>query len=308
MRYRALIELARASARDRRVREARREILDGPIVRSLLKGREDAGAPRHPYSKWGGAHWRLTSLMDLDAPSDLPGIPEAIEPVLAWLTGKAHRRNVPIIRGLARRCASIEGNALAVAVHFGLATDPRSKVMAEGLVAWQWPDGGWNCDRREEARHSSFHETHPALRGLAAYARTTGDAAASEAADRAAEFILRHRVCFSERTGEPLSPATLKLHYPPYWRYDFFAGLRVLTESGHIRDSRAADALDLLEQKRQPDDRWVIEAVHFRRPGRSGPTPEVIDWGLRQASEPVTLAAMRVLRAAGRQDGGRAAS
>jgi len=300
VRYRALVELAGASARDRRVAEARRGIADGPIVRTLLNGRQDAGAPRHPYAKWGGAHWRLTSLMDLGAPTDLAGVGEALEPVLSWLTSRAHIRNVPIIRGLARRCASIEGNALAVAVHFGLARDPRSKVMAAGLIAWQWPDGGWNCDRREEAHHSSVHETHPALRGLAAYARALDDSPASEAADRAAEFILRHRVCFSERTGEPLSPKVTQLHHPPYWRYDFFAGLRVLVESGHIRDPRAEDVLDLLEKKRQPDGRWAIEAVHYRKPGSRGPTPEIVEWGLGQPSEPVTLAAMAVLRAAGR--------
>jgi len=302
VRYRALVELAGASAKDGRAVDARRRILDGPIVRTLLTGPADAvGSRRHPYSKWGGAHWRLVSLMDLGVPPEnVPGVPEQIEPVFGWLTGRAHRRNVPVIRGLARRCASIEGNALAVAVHFGLAGDPRSKLMADGLVAWQWPDGGWNCDRREEAHHASFHETHPAMRGLAAFGRATGDASATAAANRAAEFILRHRVCFRERTGDPLSAQAVKLHYPPYWHYDFFAGLRVLTESGHVQDPRATDALDLLEKKRQPDGRWAIEAVHFRKPGSKGPTPEVIDWGLGQPSEPVTLAALQVLRAAGR--------
>ncbi len=301
MRYRALVELAGASADDALVVETRRRIADGPIVRTLLAGRDDAAGPRrHPYVKWTGVHWRLTSLMDLGTQTDLPGAREAMEPTLFWLTSRAHVRNVPIIRGRARRCASIEGNALAVAVHFGLADDTRSKVMADGLVSWQWPDGGWNCDRREEARHSSFHETFPALRGLAAYARATGDAPASEASDRAAEFILRHRVCFSERTGAPLSPMVMKLHYPPYWHYDFFAGLRVLAESGPIGDPRATEALDLLEEKRGEDGRWVIEAVHFGRPGSKDRTPEIVDWGVGQPSEPVTLAAMQVLRAAGR--------
>ncbi len=77
VRYRALVELAGASARDQRVVEARRGIADGPIVRTLLNGRPDAGGPRHPYAKWG-------ALMDLGTPADLPGAREALAPVLPW--------------------------------------------------------------------------------------------------------------------------------------------------------------------------------------------------------------------------------
>jgi hypothetical protein len=142
----------------------------------------------------------------------------------------------------------------------------------------------------------------PAFRGLAAFARQTGDREAREASDRAAEFLLRHRVCFTERTGRPLSDQALRIHYPPYWHYDFFGGLRVLAESGHVADPRAADALDLLESKRRDEGRWASEAVHFRAPGSAGSGVEVVDWG-RGPSEPVTLGALLVLRAAGRLRG-----
>lgn len=305
IRYRALVDLLDAPADDPRVADARRRIAQGPIVKALLAGRSsDGGFGRHPYSKWTGAHWRLVSLSDLGVPADLPGLRQAIEPVFDWLTGRGHRARLPIIASLVRRCASQEGNALFVAVHLGLADDPRSRLLAESLVEWQWPDGGWNCDRRAEASHSSFHEMLPAFRGLAAYARESGDRDATAAADRAAEFLLRHRVCFRERTGQPLSDQAVRIHYPPYWHYDFFAGLRVLAESGHIADRRASEALELLESKRREDGTWATEAVHFRRPGSAGSNVEVVDWG-RGPSEPLTLAALRVLRLAGRLETGR---
>jgi hypothetical protein len=63
-------------------------------------------------------------------------------------------------------------------------------------MAWQWPDGGWNCDKRPQARASSFHETLLPLRGLSLYATTGGDVAARAAVsrDRAAELLLSRRL------------------------------------------------------------------------------------------------------------------
>src|SRR5437870_3216486 len=135
IRYRALVDLLAVSDGDPEVIEARRRIPEGAIVRALLSGQQsDGGFGPHPYAKWAGGHWRLVSLMDLGAPADLPGARKAIEPVFRWLMGRAHRSNVPTIAGRARRCASQEGNALAVAVHFGLEEDARTRLLAESLV------------------------------------------------------------------------------------------------------------------------------------------------------------------------------
>jgi hypothetical protein len=305
IRHRALVDLAGAPADDPRVMAARKAIADGPIVRALLEDQPS----RHPYSKWRGAHWRLTSLVDLGVPADLPGLREQVEPVLRWLTGRGRPRprDGPILAGLHRRCASQEGNALAVAVHLGLADDPRTHVLVEGLLGWQWPDGGWNCDRHEEARHSSANETFPALRGLAAFTGRTADGAlaraARDGANRTAEFLLRHRVAYSHRTGRPMHPKVVQLHYPPYWHYDVLAGLRALADSGHLADPRTADALDLLESKRGPDGGWSPDARHYRRPGTADSLVEVVDWVPGDEAGPgeaLSLSALLVLKAAGR--------
>jgi len=306
IRYRALVDLAGAPADDPRVVAARAAIPDGPIARALLADQPG----RHPYSKWRGAHWRLVSLMDLGVPADVPGLREAIEPVLRWLTGRGTRPrplNGPILAGLHRRCASQEGNALAVAVHLGLADDPRAHVLVEGLLGWQWPDGGWNCDRHADAHHSSVNETFPALRGLAAFVRRTGDRrlalAARGGTARTAEFLLRHRVAYSHRTGMPMHSKVVRFHYPPYWHYDVLVGLRALAESGHIGDPRTADALDVLESRRRPDGAWSADAAHYRRPGTADSLVEVVDWvpgDQSGPSEALTLSALLVLTAAGR--------
>ena len=44
-------------------------MLDGPRVRPLLAGQQpDGGFGVNVYGKWGGAHWRLVSLVELGVP------------------------------------------------------------------------------------------------------------------------------------------------------------------------------------------------------------------------------------------------
>src|SRR5215472_10834960 len=93
---------------------AREKIPKGPNVRTLLGGEEDDGSfGNHPYSKWTGAHWRLVSLVELGIPTGYAPALKATDLVLNWLTGDGHMKEVQTINGLARRCASQEGNALA---------------------------------------------------------------------------------------------------------------------------------------------------------------------------------------------------
>jgi hypothetical protein len=306
IRYRALTARIGAGPDDPRVVAAREAIPDGRIVRALLEDQPGT----HPYSKWVGAHWRVVSLADLGAPPDLPGFREAFQPVLRWLTGRGGTPKAAkglVIEGLTRHCSSQEGNALFVGVHLGLADDPRLRVLAEALQGWQWPDGGWNCDRHADAHHSSVNETFPALRGLSAFAAQASDRgvarAARDAADRTAEFLLQHRVAYSHTTGAPMHKVVVRLQYPPYWHYDVLAGLRALVESGHIGDPRTSDALDLLESKRRGDGSWAADHAHYGRPGTAASLVEVVDWAPGRGSRPheaLTLSALLVLKAAGR--------
>jgi hypothetical protein len=81
---------------------------------------------------------------------------------------EAHRRKgVPLMEGRHRRCASQQGAALFYLTVLGL-VDERTERLAERLLHWQWPDGGWNCDKNPAANTSSFMETLLPMRGLAA--------------------------------------------------------------------------------------------------------------------------------------------
>ena len=273
-------------------------ILAGAAAQALIRGQQrDGGFGGHPYAKWTGAHWRLIALTDLGLSGNESHARKAVEPVLAWLLGEQHLRMIKTIDGRTRRCASQEGNALAVCVRLGLAHDPRVIGLATSLIEWQWPAGGWNCDREARVTHPSVHESLPPMLGLGEYAAATGDATARAAADRAAEFFLDHGVYKSHRTGAPGNHRWLRIHYPTYWHYDVLLGLHALALVGRLPDPRADDALALLRDKQGTDGRWHPEgSAYWRRSGDTYRDPA--NWTRDLASQMLTLRAVRVLRAA----------
>lgn len=278
-------------------------ITSGPLMRGLLEGqRADGSFGTHPYKKWQGAHWRLVALVELGVPAGDARALAAAGTVLDWLCGPGHRRGVKSINGLTRRCASQEGNALAVCCRLGIARDSRVAMLAESLIDWQWPDGGWNCDPRASGRRSSFHESLAPMWGLWEYWQATGSSSARAAAERTAELLLEHRLFRRLDTGRVINADWLLPRYPPYWHYDVGQSLLILSRMGRVLDPRAAEALDLLSSLQEKDGCWHSRREWWRRPGTTGSNVEAVDWGRRGPSQMLTLNALRVLRAADRVD------
>jgi hypothetical protein len=270
------------------------EILRGPKVRALLSEQR----PAHPYRKWYGAHWRLVSLVELAVPAHEPHALAALESVLSWLTGDAHRRGIKTVHGLTRRCASQEGNALAVASRLDRVGDPRVELLARSLVEWQWSDGGWNCDVDASGYRSSFHESLTPMWGLVEYGRAVGADWALQAADRTAELFLEHRIFRRLGTGQVVDRRWLSLHYPPYWHYDVLAALLLLGRAGKATDPRTADAVEHLRQRQHADGRWSPGGYWWSAPGTKHGPPDVVDWGRSAPNEMITLNALRALQSA----------
>ncbi len=278
-----------------------RAISSGPIVEALLSGqRPDGSFGSHPYQKWSGAHWRLVSLIELGLPAGETRALAATDGVLNWLASESHHASIRTIDGRVRRCASQEGNALAVCVRLGLAGEPRVAQLADALVEWQWPDGGWNCDKTPAASHSSFHESLPPVWGLAEYARATGSTDAAAASRRGADLFLEHHLYRSHTTGDVINAKWLRAHYPPYWHYNFVYGLDRLARAGALPDERAAEAIELLRSQRRSDGLWhVAGSPYWRRSGDtySDPAP----WVRSGPSEMLTLSALRIIKAASQE-------
>ena len=320
----AIRYLARRDLLCEQSREDPDVILSGPKVSALLTGQRpgefrpgrgwrslpmaEFGFGVHPYRKWTGAHWRLISLVELAIPAHEERARRAAGQVLGWLARPERICEVPVVGGLTRRCASQEGNALAVCCRLGLAADERVQLIASSLIGWQWPDGGWNCDPRATGRRSSFHESLAPAWGLHEYAQATGSHEANAAASRAAELFLSHRLFRSLSTGEPIAREWLLPHYPPYWHYDILQGLLILVRLGHAADPRLLDAVEILESRRSADGTWSPGGCWWKQlgTGRDGGrglkawNAEVVDWGAAGPNEMITLNALRILRAVGR--------
>lgn len=307
----------------REARRARVEVRDAPLVRTLLSERGEDGTivaasgghmglpdgvspdgkiHYHPYTKWRGAHWILSILADLGyPPGDASLRPMMEETYNAWL-GLHHEKYIRQIAGRTRRCASQEGNAVWSSLRLGLA-DGRTDELVSRLLKWQWPDGGWNCDKNPTADTSSFMETLIPLRALALYARVSGDSKVHTAAERAAQIFLNRHLFKRLRDGMLMDKHFIRLHYPVYWHYDILAGLKVMAEAGFISDSRCQEALDLLESKALAGGGFPAEEsfTHTSRPSVSGHS--LVDWGgtgAKKMNPFVTADALHVLRMAGR--------
>lgn len=317
--YRALVDVGGAPRNCPEIREMRDLIRSSFLVKQLLSLRGPDGRVPGVYDKYTGAHWVLADLADIGyPPGDASLIPLRDQVYETWLA-PAHTRErivereaarsksrpgVPIIEGRARRCASQEGNALYATLALGIA-DERADQLAANLVRWQWPDGGWNCDRKPEAHTSSFHETLLPLRGLIWHVRETGSPASQRAVERGVEFLLQRRLFRRLSDGSVIDDDFLKLRYPHYWRYDILIALKVMVEAGLIEDPGCWEALDILESKRLPDGGWPAEGKHYRVVDEPAPGGSLVQWGhvsrRRVQNSFVTVDALYVLRAAGRQ-------
>jgi hypothetical protein len=225
-----------------------------------------------------------------------------MDQVFDWLLSPAHLKYIKTIDGRVRRCASQEGNALYASLSLGL-VDDRTHELARRLVQWQWPDGGWNCDKRPQAIHSSFMESLIPLRALNRYARETGDPAAQASVERAAEIFLKRELFRRQSDGVTICDDFVKLHYPCYWHFDILFGLKVMGEVGSLSDPRCQAALDLLESKRLPDGGFPAEGKYYQFTERLVSGRSAVRWGpvsTRQMNEFVTLDALAVLVQAGR--------
>jgi len=303
VRFKVLVNVLGRKPELTEIKKLQREIKSSPRVKLLLSERgKDGKIPVNPYKKWYGAHWVLASLADIGYPSGEGSLVPLREQVYGWLFSKKHEKKIKAIDGRTRRCASQEGNAVYYLLTLGLADD-RTEELARRLVKWQWPDGGWNCDKNPRAVNSSFWESLIPLRALALHARLTGNKQSRQAVKRASEIFLKRRLFKRQKDGRIMIDDFVKLHYPCYWRYDILFGLKVMAEAGLISDERCHDALDLLESKRLPDGGFPAEGKYYRVTEKATTGRSLVDWGgtsKKHMNEFITADALYVLKKSGR--------
>ena len=153
----------------------------------------------------------------------------------------------------------VSGMVLSIAAFFGL-RDPRLETLAGYLFQEQMPDGGWNCRRARGATHGSFHTTISALEALLDYQRHDPPCRSElcAAASRGREFLLKHRLFRSHRTGAVVDAAMTRFAFPTRWHYDILRALDYFRDAGAERDPRLEEAVAIVRKRQQKDGRWTL--------------------------------------------------
>jgi hypothetical protein len=284
-------------------------------------------AHQQPDGSWrrDGAPTWLTTLFTLQllrstgVDPNNPAVQDAItrlETTLCWdcAPGNWDLRHAtpdanPFFEGEEEPC--INGGVLALGGYFG---HPNDKL-ARRFLSEQLPDGGWNCDAPKSTR-SSFHTTICVLEGLLEYERAISasatahglnaapDSASTDspahtteivaARHRAEEYLLARSLFRRRSTGEIANPEFLELAFPPRYHYDILRALDYFRAAGVLDksnpDPRLAEAVQLIESKRQPNGLWLLENSFDE--SLALPLTESIG----QPSRWNTLRALRVLR------------
>jgi hypothetical protein len=318
IRYKTRVNVLGESPASPSIKALRAQITESVVVRKLLRHQQTDGRiakPERAYAKWQGTHWIAAALADLGyPPGDRRLLPLRDQLQASWLRETFYREfsaetkasayrsaGVPVMQGRHRRCASQQSNALWSILKLGLANS-QTHDFVERLLHWQWPDGGWNCDKNPAASHSSFMESILPLRALALYAQIHDDKPAAVAAARAKEIFLKRNLFLRESDGSVMKKEFVCLHYPLYWHYDFLHGLKILAEAGFIRDRRCEPALQLLADKQLPAGGWPAEKKYYRTSDELALGNDFVDWGPTGKTRLnlwTTVDALYVFRAAG---------
>jgi hypothetical protein len=121
--------------------------------------------------------------------------------------------------------------------------------------------------------------------------RSTGSTPALTAArERGQEYLLERRMLRRLSTGEVIDPTWTQFSYPTGYHYDVLRALDYLRSARVVPDERVAEAIAILESKRDPNGRWALENPH------PGELDFAMDEGEGKPSRWNTLRAMRVLR------------
>ena len=142
------------------------------------------------------------------------------------------------------------------------------KILAGHLLKQQMKDGGWNCRSYKGDTHSSFHTTINVLEGLREFEKNypgnSLDIGGSR--NKAVEFLLKHNLYKSHRTGQIFDQKMTRFSFPPQWHYDIMRILDFFQECKVPSDERMTDAMEIIIKKRNEKGLWPLQQRH---PGKT---------------------------------------
>jgi hypothetical protein len=191
----------------------------------------------------------------------------------------------PLFAGEVEPC--INGRVVAIGAYFG--QDVQGIV--DRLLREQMADGGWNCEQENGSTRGSFHTTINVLEGLLEHeGATVATPALTAARERGQAYLLERRMLRRLSTSAVIDPTWTQFSYPAGYHYDVLRGLDYLRSVRVVPDERVAEAIAIVQSKRDSDGRWALENPH----------PGELDCAMGESegkpSRWNTLRAMRVIR------------
>ncbi len=282
--YRDLLAIEKPELRDRIATEG--------WGAQFLSCRQKEGhwGQRFYQPKWISTHYTILDLKNLAISPNNYEIKQSIVQVIQKL--KSPDGGILPIGKEKKSDVCVNGMFLNYAAYFLMKEDDLKSIV-DFLLAEHMQDGGFNCNSNTiGARHSSMHSTISVIEGILEYGKNGYGyrlAELQDAAARSREFLLRHRLFRSDRTGNIIDKKMLMLSYPSRWKYDILRTLDYFQFAGINYDPRMQDALDILQKKRRKDDTWPLQAKH---PGQTHFDMEKTGGSSRWN----TLRALRVLK------------
>ena len=213
--------------------------------------------------KWTSTHYTLIDLKNLCVTPTDAKIRKSIIMLLDQEKGEDGGINPS--KNIKNSDVCLNGLFLNYATYFKMDESALQSIV-DFILLQKMSDGGFNCRfNRDGARHSSLHSTLSVLEGILEYYMNGYHyrlAELRETEATAREFILKHRLYISDRTGEIINKEFLKLSYPSRWKYDILRALDYFRLSETSFDERMQPALEVLVKKRKKNKYWLLQANH----------------------------------------------
>jgi hypothetical protein len=217
--------------------------------------------------KWTSTHYTVLELMHLGIPPDTPGPRRAVEQTINRYLGEDGGLYFAGGGTVSDDC--VVGMFLQTAVYFNAEKASLERMM-DFLINRVLSDGAWNCrSARSPCTHSSVHTTISCLEAFRLFRNSHPSyrpAAVKNTMSSAEEFLLKHQLCKSHRSGEIMDSRMLKLSWPTRWYFDILRGLEYFADSGRRWDNRLSWSMKAFAAKRRKDGRWPVQNRH---PGES---------------------------------------
>ena len=261
---------------------------EGWGAKFLALQRPDGHWGIHFYQpKWTSTHYTILDLKNLGFPPGNIHLDTMVKRILN--EKKCPDGGIDYSRSLGVSDVCLNGMVLNYGAYFRNIDEGFDSII-ENLLKNQMSDGGWNCENYRGAVHSSLHTTLSVLEGFLEYRKAGGCYRLSEikaVEKEGVEFILKHRLYKSHRTGEIIKKQFLTLSYPSRWKYDILRCLDFFNDAQIPFDERMSDAIEVLLKKRGKDGRWNLQANH----------PGQVHFAMEQVGQPSRWNTLRAMRA-----------